>query len=103
MSFRNGMLDDSQIDKPQMNRLIWGDNLLAMQALLAQGYEGKISLIYIDPPFWSGQKYNFQTAVRVESLGELEREPAFIEQLAYKDTSECVKILFKPMVEGGMI
>ncbi len=26
----------------QPNRLIWGDNLLVMQALLAQGYEGQI-------------------------------------------------------------
>ncbi len=25
----------------KMNRLIWGDNMLAMQALLASGYEGK--------------------------------------------------------------
>src|SRR5271169_1806997 len=32
------------IDKTKMNRLIWGDNLLAMQALLAQGYEGKVQL-----------------------------------------------------------
>ena len=30
------------LDKSQMNRLIWGDNLLAMQALIASGYEGKI-------------------------------------------------------------
>jgi DNA modification methylase len=86
MSFRDGMLGDSQFDKQQMNRLIWGDNLLAMQALLAQGYEGKINLIYIDPPFWSGEEYNFQTSVQVESMGELERSPNFIERLAYKDT-----------------
>jgi adenine-specific DNA-methyltransferase len=37
------------IDKTKMNRLIWGDNMLAMQAQLASGYEGKINLIYIDP------------------------------------------------------
>lgn len=86
MSFRDGILGDSQIDKQQMNRLIWGDNLLAMQALLAQGYEGKINLIYIDPPFWSQEQYNFQTAVQVASMGELNREPTFVERLAYKDT-----------------
>jgi len=40
-----------------MNRLIYGDNLLAMQALLSGDKEsglpsmrGKIDLIYIDPP-----------------------------------------------------
>ena len=51
MSFRDGMFGEQAPDKQQMNRLVWGDNLLAMQALLAQGYEGKINLIYIDPPF----------------------------------------------------
>ena len=40
-----------------MNRLIWEDNILAMQALLASGYEGKIGLIYIDPPFWTNEDY----------------------------------------------
>lgn len=41
-----------------MNRLIYGDNLLAMQALLAgdaqtglSSLRGKVDLIYIDPPF----------------------------------------------------
>jgi len=71
-----------EIDKSKMNRLIWGDNLLAMQALLSQGYEGKIDLIYIDPPFWSGEDYyaNFY-------IGDTEftKEPSVIERLAYKD------------------
>src|SRR3989344_3549628 len=50
-------------DKP--NRLIWGDNLLVMQALLAQGYEGQIDLIYIDPPFNTGEDYNFTTSITI--------------------------------------
>lgn len=33
------------------NILIKGDNLLGLQWLLDNGYEGKIDLIYIDPPF----------------------------------------------------
>ena len=41
-SFRDGLIGETDIDKQKMNRLIWGDNLLAMQALLNQGYEGKI-------------------------------------------------------------
>jgi len=86
MSFRDGLLGDSQIDKQQMNRLIWGDNLLAMQALLTQGYEGKINLIYIDPPFWSQEQYNFQTTMQVGNTDGFTREPSFIERLAYKDT-----------------
>jgi len=86
ISFRDGLFGQEELDKRQMNRLIWGDNLLAMQALLAQGYEGKINLIYIDPPFWSQEQYNFQTAVQVASAGEFSREPTFVERLAYKDT-----------------
>src|SRR5208283_3293558 len=50
-------IDKTIIDKSKMNRLIWGDNLLAMQALLASGYEKKINLIYIDPPFWTDENY----------------------------------------------
>ena len=83
MSFRDGLFGDSQIDKQQMNRLIWGDNLLAMQALLAQGYEGKINLIYIDPPFASAETYYYD--MEIENV-DLTRQPSVLERLAYKDT-----------------
>lgn len=33
------------------NILFYGDNLFVLQHLLENGYEGKINLIYIDPPF----------------------------------------------------
>jgi len=42
-------------DKPK-NRLIYGDNLDIMAALLPE-YEGRINLIYVDPPFFSNKKY----------------------------------------------
>lgn len=54
--------EQKEIDS-QPNRLIWGDNLLVMQALLAQGYEGQIDLIYIDPPFNTGENFNFPNEV----------------------------------------
>ncbi len=38
------------------NRLILGDNLAIMAALLPE-YEGKINLIYIDPPFFTNRKF----------------------------------------------
>jgi DNA modification methylase len=41
--------------EPQ-NRLILGDNLSVMAALLPE-YEGKINLIYADPPFFTNRKY----------------------------------------------
>ena len=38
------------------NRLILGDNLAVMTTLLPE-YEGKINLIYADPPFFTNRKY----------------------------------------------
>lgn len=78
-------LSKTTIDKTKMNRLIWGDNLLAMQALLAAGYEGKINLIYIDPPFWTGE--NYYTDIIVEGH-QATRSPSVIERLAFKDIWE---------------
>ncbi|MDZ4252845.1 MAG: site-specific DNA-methyltransferase [Sulfuritalea sp.] len=70
------------------NRLIYGDNLLAMAALLAgdgetQSLRGKIDLIYIDPPFDS--KADYRTKVTLPGV-ELEQKPTVIEQFAYSDT-----------------
>ena len=73
------------IDKTKINRLIWGDNLLAMQALLAQGYAGKIDLIYIDPPFLSSADYTFQMSVEGK---QVTKEASILERLAYTDTWE---------------
>jgi adenine-specific DNA-methyltransferase len=83
LSFRDGLLDDAEIDKKSMNRLVWGDNLLAMQALLSQGYEGKINLIYIDPPFDSKADYSHRMTLEGN---EFTKEPSVVERLAYKDT-----------------
>lgn len=85
-TFRDGILDNEQIDRSKMNRLIWGDNLLVMQALLAQGYEGKIDLIYIDPPFDSKSDYSHQVQI---GDAEVTKEPSILEQLAYRDTWEA--------------
>ncbi len=71
----------------QPNRLIWGDNLLVMQALLAQGYEGQIDLIYIDPPFNTGENFNFPNEVKIGDKN-YEREMPMNERLAYSDTWE---------------
>ena len=71
-----------------MNRLIYGDNLLAMAALLAgdeqtPSLRGKVDLIYIDPPFDS--KADYRTRVTLPGV-ELEQRPTVIEQFAYSDT-----------------
>jgi len=73
---------------PWSNRLIYGDNLLAMAALLAgdehtPSLRGKVDLIYIDPPFDS--KADYRTRVTLPGV-ELEQKPTVIEQFAYSDT-----------------
>ena len=85
-AFRDGILHNEEIDRAKMNRLIWGDNLLAMQALLATGYEGKIDLIYIDPPFDSRSDYSYRMAVAGQ---QVTKEPSVLERLAYRDTWEA--------------
>ena len=57
--------------KPWTNRLIYGDKLLAMAALLAgdettPSLRGRVDLIYIDPPFDS--KADYRTKVTLPSV-----------------------------------
>jgi len=63
--------------------LIWGDNKLVMSSLIKQGWAGKINLIYIDPPFFTGADFTVRTKIGDE---EIEKEPSIIEERAYKDT-----------------
>ncbi len=64
------------------NRLIWGDKKYVLPALLEE-FAGKINLIYIDPPFDTGQDFSFQVHVNGE---DFKKEPSIIEQKAYRDT-----------------
>ncbi|MBI2665176.1 hypothetical protein HYX12_00975 [Candidatus Woesearchaeota archaeon] len=79
------------------NRLIWGDNLLVMQALLANGYEGQIDLIYIDPPFNTGENFNFSGTVKIGD-NNYEKELPVSERLAYTDTWDRNKDSFLDML-----
>ena len=70
------------------NRLIYGDNLLAMAALLAgdestPSLRGKIDLIYIDPPFDS--KADYRTKLTLPGT-TIDQKPTVLEQFAYSDT-----------------
>lgn len=76
--------------KEWINRLIYGDNLLAMQALIAGDeatglppMRGKVDLIYIDPPFDS--KADYRTRINLPGA-DIEQKPTTIEQFAYADT-----------------
>ena len=85
-----------------MNRLVYGDNLLTMQALLAgdpqtglPSLRGKVDLIYIDPPFDS--KANYRTPITLPNASFSQR-PTVIEQFAYADTWEEGTISYLKMI-----
>ena len=72
------------------NRLVYGDNIFVMQALLngdektgLPSMRGAIDLIYIDPPFDS--KADYRTKITLPT-GDIEARPAVIDQFAYSDT-----------------
>ena len=55
--------------------LYYGDNKEVLAHLLANGYRGKVDLIYIDPPFDSGADYVRKVTLRGKSaLAKLEGE-----------------------------
>ena len=85
-----------------MNRLIYGDNLLAMQALLAGDVQtglpslrGKVDLIYIDPPFDS--KADYRNDIMLPGI-DIQQKPTVIEQFAYADTWEEGTISYLKML-----
>lgn len=90
-----------------MNRLIYGDNLLAMQALLAgdaqtglPSLRGKVDLIYIDPPFDS--KADYRTKISLPGT-DIQQKPTVIEQFAYADTWEEGTISYLKMIYSRLI
>ena len=83
--------------KDWKNLLIWGDNKLVMSSLIKQGWAGKINLIYIDPPFFTGSNFTVRTKLGDE---EIEKEPSIIEERAYRDTwSDGIASYLKYMYE----
>lgn len=90
-----------------MNRLVYGDNLLTMQALLAgdpqtglPSLRGKVDLIYIDPPFDS--KADYRTKVKLPGV-DLQQKPTVVEQFAYADTWEEGTISYLKMIYKRLV
>jgi adenine-specific DNA-methyltransferase len=86
---------------PEMlNRLIYGDNLLSIAALLAGDNEspsmrGKLDLIYIDPPYDS--KSDYRTKVNLPGA-EIDQKPNVLEQFAYADSWENGTVSYLEMI-----
>lgn len=77
------------------NLLVHGDNLTTVAALLG-AYEGKVDLIYVDPPFATGETFSLTTAVGDALAAELpaydDREHdagAFLQMLAPRLEQAC--------------
>ena len=65
------------------NRLIWGDKKYVLPSLLAE-FAGKVNLIYIDPPFFTGTDQ--MLTVSVPDCDEfIVKEPSIIETAAYRN------------------
>jgi len=64
------------------NRLIWGDKKYVLPSLLPD-FEDAIDLIYIDPPFATGDNFSLQIELDGDSFT---RQANVIEQRAYRDT-----------------
>ncbi len=81
---RQRSLDFFATERPSewRNRLIWGDKKYVLPALVAD-LAGTVDLVYIDPPFFTGDDFSFSIAVDGE---DFTREPNLIEQKAYRDT-----------------
>jgi adenine-specific DNA-methyltransferase len=84
--FRGERADE--VSKEVPNRLVYGDNLLTMTALLAgdeqtPSLRGKIDLVYIDPPFDS--KADYRTKITLPGT-TIDQRPTVFEQFAYSDT-----------------
>lgn len=97
----------NSINDGWMNRLIYGDNMLAMQALLAGDpatglppMRGKVDLIYIDPPFDS--KADYRTKITLPGA-DIEQKPTVIEQFAYADTWEQGTVSYLKMLYPRLV
>mgnify|MGYP005841513731 CR=1 FL=1 len=79
--------DDWPAAYPQSGLLFHGDNKEVLAHLLANGFRGKVKLIYIDPPFDSGADYVRKVTLRgVKGAAKIEGEGYTLgEQIQYTD------------------
>lgn len=89
--FGEGLWEGKPMENaPWINRLIYGDNLLVMAALLAgdektslPSLRGMVDLVYIDPPFDS--KADYRTKIHLPGT-DISQKPTVMEQFGYSDT-----------------
>ena len=80
-----------------LNKLYWGDNLQVMSHLL-KTYRGKISLIYIDPPFDSKADYKKKIQLRGRTV---ENDRTTFEEKQYTDiwtNDEYLQFMYERLI-----
>ncbi len=65
------------------NRLIWGDKKYVLPSLLPE-FAGKVKLVYIDPPFFTGTDQIITINI-YNSDSFITKEPSIIEEAAYRN------------------
>lgn len=63
------------------NLIIQADNIVGMEWLISKGYEGKIDLVYIDPPFATGGIFGIDKSGRISTISK-----SLDSTIAYKDS-----------------
>lgn len=89
------------------NKLIQGDNVLVLNQLLSLGFEGKIDLVYIDPPFATNNVFTFseeRTSTISNSKGD---KVAYSDKFTHKEfldfLGERLVLLKRLLSEKGSI
>jgi len=99
---------------PKGGLLFHGDNKEVLAHLLANGFRGKVHLIYIDPPFNTGVDYIRKVTPRGMKIEKMEGETySFTEQIQYSNNwhidaylqflYERLQLAREMLTEDGMI
>jgi DNA modification methylase len=79
------------------NKIYWGDNLQVMSHMLRE-YRGKITLVYIDPPFDSDAEYKKKVKLRGKTLAN---DISVFEEKQYSDiwtNDEYLQFMFERLI-----
>lgn len=86
------------------NKIYWGDNLQVMNHLLRQ-YRGKVSLIYIDPPFDSKADYKMRIELKTQNPElkgkKVESDRTIFEEKQYTDiwaNDEYLQFMYERLI-----
>jgi DNA modification methylase len=111
---QGSLFDDTTAHKDDFrNRLIWGDNKLAMSALVRE-FRGRVKLVYVDPPFDVGADFTMDVPLG-DGEDDITKEQSVIEAVAYRDTwgkgtdgylsviFDRIRLIYELLAEDGSI